>query len=116
MKWTLLTVELGLAVRPIFGPDSDSYKNPPKNETDKSVDSKFLFFWRISDSSNILKGPIKNEIKGLNFIGYWEESKAAFFLYIFTVAFLLDRTAAKMTLFKFKIYIRTKKTQDVILA
>ena len=27
---------LGLAIRPIIGPDlySDSYKNPPKNETD----------------------------------------------------------------------------------
>ena len=25
---------LGLAFLPILGPDSDSYKNPPKNETD----------------------------------------------------------------------------------
>ena len=37
-------LELVMAIRKIFGPDSDSYKNPSKK-------------WRIQDSSNILKGP-----------------------------------------------------------
>ena len=35
--------QLGMAIRQIFGPDSDSNKNPSKK-------------WQILDSSNILKG------------------------------------------------------------
>ena len=43
-----------VAIRLIFGPDSDSYKNPPKNKADSPRIPDSLF--RISDSSNILKG------------------------------------------------------------
>ena len=45
---------VGLAIRPMFGPDldSDAYKNPPKNETDQSVDSGF-FFLTDSRSSDL---------------------------------------------------------------
>ena len=39
--------KVGLAIRLIFGPDSDSCENPSKNKTDSS---------RIPDSKNILKG------------------------------------------------------------
>ncbi len=41
-----------MAIGQIFGPDSDYYKNPSK----KMADSRGFFFWRIPDSSNILKG------------------------------------------------------------
>ena len=30
----IYVINLGLAIRPINEPDSDSYINPPKNETD----------------------------------------------------------------------------------
>ena len=45
---------LGMAIRQIFGPDSDSYKNPSKKL--RIPDS---YFWRIPDSGNILKGFLK---------------------------------------------------------
>ena len=44
-----------MAIRQIFGPDSDSYKNPSK----KMANSPRIpesYFWRIPDSSNVLKG------------------------------------------------------------
>ena len=51
-----LHIFLGMAIRLIFGPDSDSYKNPSKNKTDSPQIPDSYFFWRIPDSSNILNG------------------------------------------------------------
>ena len=41
---------------PNFWADSDSYENPASKKADKSADIGFLDFYRIADSSNILKG------------------------------------------------------------
>ena len=50
---------VGLAIRPIFGPDSDSHKNPPKNERINPWIPDSYFFDGFKDSSNILKGLFK---------------------------------------------------------
>ena len=46
---------IGLAIRPIFGPDLDSYKNPPP------LKSGLILGLRIVDSRNILKSLYMNQ-------------------------------------------------------